>query len=86
MSNTKPSYEEAVIAQISTTPKLVSEIIADLREQGWRGQAEHNVKAIVREFGGHIRSRPHGAGVAIYAASVPFTEIVDFRGKTHSVQ
>jgi hypothetical protein len=84
MSNT--DFETAVLNLVTEQPRLVNDIIQDLRDKGWKRLNEQTVIAVIRDFGGYIGSRKHGAGNAKYAASVAFTQVTDFNGKVHTVE
>ncbi len=41
----------------------------------WANVRQQDVIEILQEFGAHVAYRNHASGTAIYAATVPFTEV-----------
>jgi len=85
-------FLEDVLSLVTTKPMLVSDLIAALRDgyplaskRQWRNVNKLRVMSLLREYGAHLRWREHGAGAAVYVAALPFTTVVDGRGKTVEV-
>ena len=72
-------FETSVVAG-AAKPVLLNDLVSSLREQGWRNVSVWQVEQILKAAGAHIGSRKHGAGVAIYAAMVPFTQVATRHG------
>ncbi len=78
--------EAAVRAKVSDVPRLITDIVQDLRDDGWRRLDSYRLRLQMEyEWGMHIRWRKHGAGVAHYVATVPFTQAADWYGRLHEV-
>lgn len=71
--------QEALIAVLSAKPKLISDVINDLRDKGWKRLNEENVTREIRKLGGHLMCRRHASGIAVYAATERFTEVTERR-------
>ncbi len=69
------SFAEAVLEVVSERPMLVADLVSELRERSWRNVRAEEVESVLREFGAHLRARTHGAGIAVYVATAPFTEV-----------
>jgi hypothetical protein len=78
--NAPERFVEAVMNRLTSEPKLLNDLISDLRFAGWRNVREQDLSDIVQFLGGYERWRQHGAGNAVYVATAPF-ETVDYRGK-----
>jgi hypothetical protein len=96
-AQSRASFEQDVLSLVGTEPVLLSEVIATLRGgmraprdlasgRRWRGVREDTVEGILREHGAHLGSRLHGAGRAVYVATVPFTKASDWYGREYPVQ
>jgi len=83
------AFEAAFLAKVSATPRLVSDIVQDLRDERWRGINIPDLRQLVRELDSagrlFLRLREHGAGLAEYVATEAFETVVDGRGKTQAV-
>jgi hypothetical protein len=79
-----------VMSLVNDKPRLMNDIIGALRGswsspldvpsgRRWRRVRFDDVERIIRNNGGFIRCRTYAAGIAIYAATVPFTEVQNNR-------
>lgn len=89
------TFVEDILTLLSERPVLVRDLMQDLRDGTsyvsenfetrrtcrWRNVREQDVLDIVQFLGGYERWRQHGAGVATYVATVPFST-VSYRGKS----
>lgn len=72
-NNTK--FAEAILDLVGEKPRLLNDIISDLRDRRWRNVRSEDVERIAREYGAFIRGRTHGTGIAVYVAAANFTEV-----------
>lgn len=84
------AFTTDILSRIGARPVLLNDLVQDLRDgacagRRWRNVRTDDVVAILRANGAYLATRTHGAGVAIYVAAVPFTSVVDGRGKTRDV-
>lgn len=79
------NIEEAILDHVGLEPKLASDVVESLRDAGWSRVTVDLVDRTVRSFGGFVRSRVHGAGRAIYVATVDFDTITDWHGRKQPV-
>ena len=91
MINQRELFAEDLLSIVTTTPRLLNDIIASMRGgfsqyrltsgRRWRNLRHEEVEAALRSYGAYFRSRKHGAGIAVYVAAAPFKTVVDRWGK-----
>lgn len=93
---TDARFMEDVFSLVDAKPVLFNDVIAALRGgnrtsldlasgRRWRNVREQDVERALRDLGAHFGAAKHGAGIAVYVASVAFSSAVNGRGKVVAV-
>lgn len=92
---------EDLMELVTAKPVLLADVVATLRGgrgawcsslarptsgRRWSIGDVYRLESDMKEAGFYFGSRLHGAGVAIYVADAPFSEVVNGRGKTVAVR
>ena len=78
--------QQDIATVLSSGPVLLSELMAELKGEGWRGvsrrwsgTSKRVLDEVIRNMGGSFAGRRHGAGFAVYVGLSSFDEVLDYR-------